>query len=152
MPPEFAVRSKAAASGLGLFSTTMLIDSTPSMPVSTVTGTLATGRDVFDLLRATFPPGSMTGAPKLASISLLEKLETVRRGVYAGALGYLDLRGGLDLSVVIRTIIWKDGQAHLHVGGGVVADSSPEAEYLESLDKAKAPLAALDEALAREER
>ncbi len=119
--------------------------------VSTVTGTLATGRDAFDLVRATFPPGSMTGAPKLASISLLEKLESVRRGVYAGALGYLDLRGGLDLSVVIRTIIWKEGKAHLHVGGGVVADSSPEAEYLESLDKAKAPLAALDEALERRE-
>jgi para-aminobenzoate synthetase component 1 len=117
--------------------------------VSTVRGTLATGRDAFDLLRATFPPGSMTGAPKLASIALLETLETVRRGVYAGALGYLDLRGGLDLSVVIRTIIWKEGRAHLHVGGGVVADSSPEGEYLESLDKAKAPLAALDEVLAR---
>jgi len=120
--------------------------------VSTVTGTLATGRDAFDLLRATFPPGSMTGAPKLASISLLEDLESVRRGVYAVALGYLDLRGGLDLSVVIRTIIWKEGRAHLHVGGGVVADSSPEAEYLESLDKAKAPLAALDEALQSETR
>ena len=74
----------------------------------------------------------------------------MRRGVYAGALGYLDLRGGLDLSVVIRTIIWKDGRAYLHVGGGVVADSSPEAEYLESLDKAKAPLAALDDALRSE--
>ena len=120
--------------------------------VSTVTGTLATGRDAFDLVRATFPPGSMTGAPKLASISLLEKLERVRRGVYAGVLGYLDLRGGLDLSVVIRTIIWKEGKAHLHVGGGVVADSSPESEYLESLDKAKAPLAALEEALRQEER
>ncbi len=115
--------------------------------VSTVTGTLATGRDAFDLLRATFPPGSMTGAPKLAAIELLESLEHVRRGVYAGALGYLDLRGGLDLSVVIRTIVWKDGRAHLHVGGGVVADSAPEAEYLESLDKARAPLAALDDAL-----
>lgn len=115
--------------------------------VSTVTGTLATGRDALDLVRATFPPGSMTGAPKLASIALLEDLERVRRGVYAGALGYLDLRGGLDLSVVIRTIVWKQGRAHLHVGGGVVADSSPEAEYVESLDKAKAPLAALDEAL-----
>jgi para-aminobenzoate synthetase component 1 len=115
--------------------------------VSTVTGRLETDRDAFDLLRATFPPGSMTGAPKLAAISLLERLEHVRRGVYAGALGYFDLRGGLDLSVVIRTIVWKDGKAHLHVGGGVVADSSPEAEYLESLDKARAPLAALDEAL-----
>jgi para-aminobenzoate synthetase component 1 len=117
--------------------------------VSTVTGTLATGRDAFDLLRAMFPPGSMTGAPKLAAIALLERLESVRRGVYAGALGYLDLRGGLDLSVVIRTIVWQEGRAHLHVGGGVVADSSPEAEYVESLDKARAPLQALEDALRR---
>ncbi len=116
--------------------------------VSTVTGDLATGRDAFDLVRATFPPGSMTGAPKLAAMALLEELETVRRGVYAGALGYFDLRGGLDLSVVIRTLVWQEGRAHLHVGGGVVADSSPEAEYLESLDKAKAPLAALESTVA----
>ncbi|MBK7949996.1 MAG: aminodeoxychorismate synthase component I [Deltaproteobacteria bacterium] len=115
--------------------------------VSTVTGELATGRDAFDLVRANFPPGSMTGAPKLAAIALLEALESVRRGVYAGALGYLDLRGGLDLSVVIRTLVWQAGRAHLHVGGGIVADSSPEAEYLESLDKAKAPLAAIEELL-----
>jgi para-aminobenzoate synthetase component 1 len=113
--------------------------------VSTVTGELAAGRDGFDLLRANFPPGSMTGAPKLAAMAILEALETVRRGVYAGALGYLDLRGGLDLSVVIRTFVWKDGLAHLHVGGGIVSDSSPTAEYLESLDKAKAPLAAIEE-------
>jgi aminodeoxychorismate synthase component I len=115
--------------------------------VSTVEGRLAAGRDGFDLIAATFPPGSMTGAPKLAAIGLLERLERVRRGVYAGALGHLDVRGGLDLSVVIRTIVWKAGRAHLHVGGGVVADSSPEGEYLESLDKAKAPLAALAEVL-----
>ncbi|MFP6655488.1 MAG: chorismate-binding protein, partial [Myxococcota bacterium] len=88
----------------------------------------------------------------LAAIALLETLEKVKRGVYAGALGYLDLRGGLDLSVVIRTIIWKEGQAYLHVGGGVVSDSSPTAEYLESLDKARAPLAALEEALGLEIR
>ncbi len=115
--------------------------------VSTVTGELATGRDAFDLVRANFPPGSMTGAPKLAAILLLESLERVRRGVYAGALGYLDLRGGLDLSVVIRTLVCKDGVAHLHVGGGIVADSTPSAEYLESLDKARAPLAAIEELL-----
>jgi len=115
--------------------------------VSTVKGELATGRDAFDLLRASFPPGSMTGAPKLASMRLIEALESVRRGVYAGALGYLDVRGGLDLSVVIRTIVCKDEGAHLHVGGGIVADSTPESEYLESLDKARAPLAALREAL-----
>jgi anthranilate/para-aminobenzoate synthase component I len=94
----------------------------------------------------------MTGAPKLAAIALLEQLESVRRGVYAGALGYLDLRGGLDLSVVIRTLVWQDGVAHLHVGGGIVADSTPSAEYLESLDKAKAPLAAIDEVVARGSR
>ena len=87
----------------------------------------------------------MTGAPKLAAVELLEELEIVRRGVYAGALGYFDVRGGLDLSVVIRTIVHDGTHAHLHVGGGIVADSSPEAEYLESLDKAKAPLAALAE-------
>jgi anthranilate/para-aminobenzoate synthase component I len=114
--------------------------------VSTVTGTLAPGRDGLDLIAATFPPGSMTGAPKLAAVALLDELESVRRGVYAGALGYLDLRGGLDLAVVIRTIVCKEGRAYLHVGGGVVADSSPEAEYRESLDKARAPLAALAEA------
>jgi para-aminobenzoate synthetase component 1 len=119
--------------------------------VSTVTGALAPGKDAFDLIDATFPPGSMTGAPKLASIDLLERLESVRRGVYAGALGYLDLRGGLDLSVVIRTFVCKDGVAYLHVGGGVVADSSPEGEYLESLDKARAPLAALEAAAASSE-
>ena len=113
--------------------------------VSTVTGELAPGRDAFDLLRASFPPGSMTGAPKLASMRLIEALESVRRGVYAGALGYLDVRGGLDLSVVIRTFVCKESRAHLHVGGGIVADSSPEAEYLESLDKARAPFAAVAE-------
>ena len=63
--------------------------------------------------------------------------------MYAGALGYLDLRGGIDLSVVIRTFVWREGRASLHVGGGIVADSSPEGEYQESLDKARAPLAAI---------
>lgn len=117
--------------------------------VSTVTGELAAGRDGLDLVRANFPPGSMTGAPKRAAIQLLERLESVRRGPYAGALGYLDLRGGLDLSVVIRTLVWQEGVVHLHVGGGIVADSAPEAEYLESLDKARAPLAAIEEVRAR---
>ncbi len=110
--------------------------------VSTVTARLSPGRDALDLVSATFPPGSMTGAPKRAAVELLDRLEEVRRGVYAGALGYLDVRGGLDLSVVIRTFVQRRGRAHLHVGGGIVADSSPEAEYRESLDKARAPLAA----------
>ena len=76
-------------------------------------------------------------------MKLLDEIEPVRRGVYAGALGYLDVRGGLDLCVVIRSLIVKDARAYLHVGGGIVADSEPRAEYRESLDKARALLAAL---------
>lgn len=112
--------------------------------VSTVTGRLCPERDALDLVRASFPPGSMTGAPKLAAMKLIDRLEPVRRGVYSGGLGYLDVRGGLDLSVVIRTLIVENERAHLHVGGGIVADSDPVAEYRETLDKARALLAALD--------
>jgi len=115
--------------------------------VSTVTGRLRPDRDRLDLVRAAFPPGSMTGAPKLAAMRLLARLEGARRGAYAGALGYLDARGGMDLSVVIRTLFWTPGRVHLHVGGGVVADSRPQAEYEESMDKARPLLAALGAAL-----
>lgn len=108
--------------------------------VSSVTGRLCADRDALDLVRACFPPGSMTGAPKIAAMRLIDVIEPVRRGVYAGALGYLDIRGGLDLSVVIRTLLVKNGRAYLHVGGGVVADSLPVAEYRETLDKARALL------------
>jgi para-aminobenzoate synthetase component 1 len=111
--------------------------------VSTVTGRLLADRDAMDLLRASFPPGSMTGAPKRAAMQVIDRLEPVRRGPYAGGLGYLDLRGGLDLSVVIRTIVVADGRARLHVGGAVVIDSDPDAEWRETLDKARALLAAL---------
>jgi para-aminobenzoate synthetase component 1 len=117
--------------------------------VSAVTGQLRDDRDVFDLVRASFPPGSMTGAPKLAAMRQIDRLEPVRRGVYSGALGYLDVRGGCDLSVVIRTLLVTGEQVHLHVGGGIVADSEPDAEYRESLDKARALLAALDRVVSR---
>jgi len=111
--------------------------------VSTITGTLRGDRDALDLLEAAFPPGSMTGAPKIAAISLLEQLETVRRGVYSGAIGYFDLRGGMDLSVVIRTLLVQKEWAWLQVGGAVVADSNPAGEYAEARDKARALWAAL---------
>jgi aminodeoxychorismate synthase component I len=111
--------------------------------VSTVAGRLAPGRDALDLVRASFPPGSMTGAPKIAAMRLLERLEPVRRGVYSGAIGWLDARGGADLSVVIRTVLVRDGRAFVHAGAGIVADSDPHAEWRESLDKARALLAAL---------
>lgn len=111
--------------------------------VSTIRSRLDEGRDVVDLLQACFPPGSMTGAPKIEAMTILERLEPTERGPYAGALGWIDLSGTADLSVVIRTIVVKDGQAHLHVGGAIVADSDPAAEHGETLVKARAPLAAL---------
>ncbi|CAG0996147.1 anthranilate synthase component I [Myxococcaceae bacterium] len=113
--------------------------------VSTVSGVLAPGLDAIDAVRATFPPGSMTGAPKRAAVTLLDSLEASPRGFYSGALGYFDARGGADLAVVIRSIFVRDGVAALHVGGGVVADSDPFAEHRESLDKARALRSALGE-------
>ena len=111
--------------------------------VSTVRGRMRPGLGVFDALRASFPPGSMTGAPKRAAMRLLAELEPVRRGVYSGALGWFDVRGGAELAVVIRTLLCRRGRAWLHVGGGVVLDSDPDGEWAESLDKARALLDAL---------
>jgi anthranilate synthase component 1 len=88
----------------------------------------------------------MTGAPKLAAMELLARLEPVRRGLYSGATGYLDLRGGADLAVTIRTALLRAGRAYVHTGGGIVADSEPAAEWDEAEDKARALLAALGEA------
>ncbi len=110
--------------------------------VSTVRGQLAQKRDVFDAIRAAFPPGSMTGAPKLAAIALLARIERARRGLYAGALGYLDARGGCDLAVMIRSAFIAGGRIALHTGGGIVADSVPSAEWEEAEAKAAALLAA----------
>jgi len=108
-----------------------------------VRGELDEGRDAVDVIRACFPPGSMTGAPKIEAMKILEGLEPTERGVYSGALGWIDFSGPLDLSVVIRTIVVKDGRAHLDVGGAIVADSESVAEYDETMHKARALLAAL---------
>ena len=118
--------------------------------VSTVAGRLRPGCDALDAIAAAFPPGSMTGAPKIAAMRALDRLETVRRGFYSGALGYLDVRGGADLSVVIRSAFVRGGRAYLHAGGGIVADSEPGAEYEESRAKLRSLLAAIDD-VAREE-
>ena len=112
--------------------------------VSTVEGRLRPGLDAVDLIRASFPGGSITGAPKLRAMEILEGLEPTRRGPYTGSIGYWGLDGSLDLSIVIRTAIVKDDRAYVQVGGGVVADSSAEAEYQETLDKAAALLRAID--------
>ncbi|MFP8878702.1 MAG: aminodeoxychorismate synthase component I [Myxococcota bacterium] len=113
--------------------------------LSTVTGLLRSDRNALDLVRATFPPGSMTGAPKIAAMRILDGLEPVRRGIYSGAIGYFDARGGMDLSVVIRTILAQRGRAYVHSGGGIVADSDPVEEWAEACDKARLLEAVLDE-------
>jgi para-aminobenzoate synthetase component 1 len=104
--------------------------------VSTVTGELAPGRDALDLLRGCFPGGSITGAPKLRAMQIIEELEPVRRGVYCGAIGYIGYDGAMDLNIAIRTLVCRDGYARFWAGGGIVADSKVDAEYQETLDKA----------------
>ncbi len=111
---------------------------------STVVGQLSEGKNRIDLLKATFPGGSITGAPKVRSMEIIDELEPTRRSVYTGSLGYLSFSGDMDLDIVIRTIIVKDGRAYFQVGGAIVYDSEPEAEYIETLDKGKALIQALN--------
>lgn len=106
--------------------------------VSTVSGELHEDRDLIDLLRATFPGGSITGAPKIRSMEIIDELEPTARSVYTGAIGYLGADGEHDLNVAIRTMIIRGGRVYFQVGGGIVADSVPEAEFQETLDKGKA--------------
>jgi len=113
--------------------------------VSSIEGRLREDCDALGLIAASFPPGSMTGAPKRAAMQIIDRHEPLRRSVYSGALGYFDLRGGLDLSVVIRTLMVREGRAYLNAGGGIVADSRPADEYEECLDKARALFDALDQ-------
>jgi para-aminobenzoate synthetase/4-amino-4-deoxychorismate lyase len=111
--------------------------------VSTVVGELDPGRDAVELLRATFPGGSITGAPKLRAMEIIAELEPTRRGVYCGSLGYLAATGEMDTSIAIRTAVVRDGEVYFQAGGGIVADSDPEAEYRETLDKARGIIRAL---------
>jgi len=96
-----------------------------------------------ELLRATFPGGSITGAPKIRACEIIDELEPVRRGVYTGAMGWIGRDGDLDLNILIRTIQIRNGRLTLHVGGGIVADSSPAAEFEETVDKGRALLEAI---------
>jgi para-aminobenzoate synthetase component 1 len=112
--------------------------------VSTVTGTLEPTKTVADLIRATFPGGSITGAPKIRAMEIIAELEPTVRGPYTGALGYWSLSGSMDTSIVIRTYVIVGDRIYFHAGGGIVADSDPAAEYQETLDKADALIRAIE--------
>jgi anthranilate/para-aminobenzoate synthase component I len=111
--------------------------------VATIEGTLHSQTNFLDLLRATFPGGSVTGAPKIRAMQLIDEIEPVRRGPYCGAIGYLDSDGSMQFNLAIRTIILKEGMAYISVGGGIVADSVPSDEYAETLVKAQAMFGAI---------
>ena len=111
--------------------------------VSTVEGDLAPGRTAYDVLQATFPAGTLSGAPKPRAMEIIDKLEPTRRGVYGGVLGYFDVAGDLDMAIAIRTAVIRDGVAYVQAGGGVVADSVGPAEHQESVNKSRAVLRAV---------
>jgi anthranilate synthase component 1 len=114
--------------------------------VSHVSGKLAGGRTAYDVMRATFPAGTVSGSPKVRAMQIINELEKSKRCTYAGAVGYFGFDGNLDSCIALRTILLKDGKAYVQAGGGVVADSTPEGEYQESVNKAMAAMRAIDRA------
>jgi anthranilate synthase component I len=111
--------------------------------VSDIQGRLCEGKNAFDVMRASFPAGTVSGAPKIRAMEIIDELENRRRGPYAGAVGYFSFTGNLDSCITIRTILVKGGKAYIQAGGGIVADSVPETEYEETLNKAQAMLRAI---------
>ncbi|MDN5862909.1 MAG: chorismate-binding protein, partial [Salinisphaera sp.] len=110
--------------------------------VSNVRGRLRPGLKPLDALKAAFPAGTLSGAPKIRAMEIIDELEPVKRGVYGGAVGYLAGNGSMDLAIAIRTAVLKDGQIHVQAGGGIVADSQPTAEWEETMNKARAVMRA----------
>ena len=111
--------------------------------IANIEGKMKEDCDIIDMLQATFPGGSVTGAPKYHAMEIIDELEHGKRGLYTGSIGYLTLDGACDLNIVIRTAVYKDGNYYLGVGGGITAESDPEFEYEETLQKAKAILEAI---------
>jgi anthranilate synthase component 1 len=112
--------------------------------VSNVEGKLKPGLNAIDVLRATFPAGTVSGAPKVRAMEIIDELEPVKRGIYAGAVGYLGFHGNMDVAIALRTAVIKDGKLHVQAGGGIVADSQPAAEWQETQSKARALLRAAE--------
>ena len=118
--------------------------------VSNVRATLKSGKSAFDVLRATLPAGTLSGAPKIRAMEIIDELEPVKRGVYGGAVGYISWAGDMDTAIAIRTAVIKDGKLYVQAGGGVVADSIPVMEWRETHDKARAMFRAASMVLAGE--
>jgi anthranilate synthase component 1 len=114
--------------------------------VSHVTGQVRDGVTPFDTLRASFPAGTVSGAPKIRAMEIISEIEGQKRGTYAGAVGYFSFSGNMDTAIAIRTMVLKDGVAYIQAGGGVVYDSDPAMEYQETLNKAQACLRAITQA------
>jgi anthranilate synthase component 1 len=112
--------------------------------VSNVIGRLRKGKDALDLLVACFPAGTVTGAPKVRAMEIIDELENTKRSLYAGCVGYLAFSGDLDTAIAIRTILIKNKKAYIQAGAGIVADSLPTKEYQETINKAKALLSAVN--------
>ena len=112
--------------------------------MSTVVGRLRAGQHALDLLRGCFPGGSITGAPKLRAMEIIEELESHRRGVYCGSIGYIGFDGRMDTNIAIRTLVHTPGRMSFWAGGGIVADSTLSGEYQETFDKAAAMLSMLE--------
>ncbi|MBI5641322.1 MAG: anthranilate synthase component I family protein [Nitrospirae bacterium] len=112
--------------------------------VSNVKGALAEGKDCFDVIKATFPGGTITGVPKVRCMEIIDELEPTRRGPYTGSVGYIGFNGNMDLNIIIRTFLIKEGKAYIQAGAGIVADSDPEREYHECIKKAEALIRTLE--------
>lgn len=112
--------------------------------VSNVQGQLSADRDAFDLVRATFPAGTLSGAPKVRAMQIIDELEPIRREIYGGAAGYFSFSGNMDLAITIRTLVIKDGKVHLQTGAGIVADSDPATEWQETVNKGMAVMRAVE--------
>jgi anthranilate synthase component 1 len=114
--------------------------------VSQVEGELRPGLDAFDLMQATFPAGTVSGAPKIRAMQIIHDLETGPRGPYAGAVGYFSYDGSMDTCITIRTLVMQGKKVSVQAGAGIVADSNPESEYQETLNKARALIVAVEKA------
>jgi anthranilate synthase component 1 len=117
---------------------------------SNVQGTLRSELDAMDAFRACLPAGTVSGAPKVRAMEIIDELEPTRRGPYAGAVGYFDYRGNMDTCITLRTMVICGGKVYVQAGAGLVADSDPESEYAETINKAKALVAAIEITMLRQ--